>query len=456
MAGTLQQLSIAARPRSAARSLAALSALAFFLCVISIGLPPGSSALPLGREPPPAVGTLTLTLEGGWQAPPAAGWAAEDTWAAPMAWGWFFLARLARRRRARAAARLGPPESSSSAGDPSSSGQTPGAASARPAGCPWAGSPGASSPGEALALGWGDLACPSPPLDDPLPWAYSGGLCLAGPSEACEASLAEPLPWAAELLDPLPSLGPLGWLMEGSGPISCMRMEDGPPAPASMHPRRASAALPRPPGWQGLADLPLGPGAAAGGHGGAPWAPPPAAPTCSPGGSSSSRRPEAAPLLLPAGTTASTQTSSGCPPSSQSCGLTARGGGGAAALAAAPPPSPAAAADVQGCMRQAPTPAPSAAATLPRNSPAARPAAPRVTATTSGSCSPRARAFPGFVPLGLAPLGRRPVGRARGVRRTPLADALAPLGAALLAAQAFAEQRLGSPLAPSKVVVTEG
>ena len=459
LAGTLQQLSVAARPRPAARSLAALSALAFFLCLISIGLPPGSSALPLGREPPPAAGTLTLALEGGWQAPPAAGRAAEDTWAAPMAWGWFFLARLARRRRARAAARLGPPESSSSGGDPSSSGQTPGAASARPAGCPWAGSPGVSLPGEALALGWGDPACPSPPLDDPLPWAYSGGLCLAGLGEACEASLAEPLPWAAELLDPLPSLGPLGWLMEGSGPISCMRMEDGPPAPASTHPRWASAVLPRPPSWQGLADLPLGPGAAAGGRGGAPWVPPPAPPTCSPGGSSSrSSRLEAA-LLPPAGITASTQTSSGCPPSLRSCGPRARGGGAAAAPAAAPLPSPAAAPDVQGCMSPAPTPAPSAAATPPRNLLAARPAAPRTAAMTSGSCSPAGSpgfAPLGFAPLGFAPLGQRPVVRARGARRTPLADALAPLGAALLAAQAFAEQRLGSPLAPSKVVVTEG
>ena len=310
----MQQLSVAARPRPAARSLAALSALAFFLCLISIGLPPGSSALPLGREPPPAAGTLTLTLEGGWQAPPAAGRAAEEPWAAPMAWGWFFLARLARRRRARARRRAWRRRRAAAVGGDRSSGQMPGAASARPAGSPWAGSPGASSPGEALALGWGDPACPSPPLDDPLPWAYSGGLCLAGPGEACEASLAEPLPWAADLLDPLPSLGPLGWLMEGSGPISCTRMEDGPPAPASTHPRRASAALPRPPSWQGLADLPLGPGAAAAGRGGALLAPPPAPPTCSPGGSSSSSsRLEAALLPLPAGTPASTPTSSGMP-----------------------------------------------------------------------------------------------------------------------------------------------
>ncbi|KAK9832552.1 hypothetical protein WJX81_008454 [Elliptochloris bilobata] len=52
LAVTLQQLSVAARKRSpAAQALAALSALAFFLCLISIGLPLGSSALPLMGAP---------------------------------------------------------------------------------------------------------------------------------------------------------------------------------------------------------------------------------------------------------------------------------------------------------------------------------------------------------------------------------------------------------------------
>ena len=450
---------MAARPRRAAHSLAALSALAFFVCLISIGSPPGGSALPLERATPARGGTLTLTLEGRWQAPPAAG-EEEDTWAASVAWGWFFLARLARRRRARAAARPGTTEGVSSGGDPSS-GRTPEPALARPAGFPWAGSLGPSSSGGPLALGWADPACPSPPLeDDPLPWAYSGGLCLAGPGEACEASLAEGLPWAAELLEPLPSLGALSWLMEGPGPTTSIRMEDGPSALACSRPRAASAALPRPPSWQDWEDPPPEPGVAGGDSGGTPWAPPPASPTCSPGGNSSSSHLEAL-LLPPAGTPSATPTSSGCQPSSRSCGLKARGGSAAAAPAAAPPPSPAAAPAVQASLGPA---AHAAAAMPPRSSLAARLAAPRPAATTSGSCSPRAS--PGFTPLGFAPTGLRPGvrargllrwgGRARGRGRTPLADALAPLGAALLAAQAFAELRLGSPLAPSKVLVTEG
>lgn len=113
---TLQQLSASAPPRSrGAAALAALSALLFFLSLISIGLPPGGSALPLLGAAPGGPGTETLTLtlvgedssssnsSGGWEA------TAEEQvpWAAPLAWGWPFLARLARRRRERSSIHLG-------------------------------------------------------------------------------------------------------------------------------------------------------------------------------------------------------------------------------------------------------------------------------------------------------------------------------------------------------------
>ena len=488
LAVTLQQLSARAPTGSrAATSLAALAALLWLLCLLSVGLPAGSSVLPLLAPTPPAAApaTMTLTLTGGGGASSAGGsWSAApamEPWAGPVAWGWLFLARLARRRRAAAAGRRASPGSSNSS---SSTGRAA-PALAPPAGCPWAGSllqlpaSPASSGGEVAAL----LAWAGPPGaeegEEPLPWAFSGGLGLVEPP-------AEPQP-GADALEPLPSLGPLAWLLsEASGlrPTEPRPMElllTGPllsdpllpPPPTASAPMAractpsapssaASPLLPAWPDWAGLppACTPMAAGPAPG----------------SPGGSRRRRARRARAARAPA----PTPTSSGCLPSSRSSGPTRRMPPPPPPPLLPPLPSPAAAPAGQAAAASSPTRP--LAATAPRAAPAARPASARPTppgsaarraspgsaaataAATSGSCSPHHDASCGakaarnlqFNPLRLPHAGAGWRAGARRYARTPLADALAPLGAALLVAQAFAEQRLASPLAPSKVVVTEG